>query len=372
LQIGVHARQPAQISRRGGLLTDRRRPPGLSLQSIIAIEEVRKISGSIRATMNTSQSSQTTQKAKSASTRQNLFARLWQYQSERFPVFAHGILIAAFSFSGVCLSAILRGSEQLPSAATLFVAFACALAFFFQLRVADEHKDAEEDRLHRPYRPVPRGLVTLKELRAAAILTAVAQFVSCLALKPLLIPLLLAAWLYLALMTKEFFIGEYLRKHPVIYMTSHMLILPIVDYFITACDWLPGAPPHGLLWFLAVSFFNGLVIEIGRKLRSPGEEEFGVETYSSLWGLKTAALVWIVIMITTTILATITACHYGFGAVTAGILVLLLLVNCLIGSRTANQPPVKTSAQFENLSAAWTLVLYLSIGTVPMLLTLWR
>ena len=38
-------------------------------------------------------------------------------------------------------------------------------------------------------------------------------------------------------------------------------------------------PPHGLFWFLLVSYFNGLVVEIGRKTRAPADEEHGVETY---------------------------------------------------------------------------------------------
>ena len=36
--------------------------------------------------------------------------------------------------------------------------------FFLQLRIADEFKDFAEDSRFRPYRPVPRGLVTLTEL----------------------------------------------------------------------------------------------------------------------------------------------------------------------------------------------------------------
>lgn len=314
---------------------------------------------------------QPTVQASPADSRNNVLARLWQYQRERFPVFAHGLLIAAFSFSGVCLSAILRGSEQLPSAATLFVAFACALSFFFQLRVADEFKDAQDDRLHRPYRPVPRGLVTLGELRAVAILTAVFQVVLCLLLKPGLIPLLIAAWAYLGLMTKEFFAADWLRKQPVVYMCSHMLILPIIDYFITACDWLPGTAPHGLLWFLAVSFFNGLVIEIGRKIRSPQEEEANVETYSALWGLNAAGTIWLTTMFVTAVCATITAMHYGLAPVTGGILVTLLVANTAVTVnliRKSKSAP-KTASRFEVISAVWTLILYLSVGTVPLLLT---
>ena len=53
------------------------------------------------------------------------------------------------------------------------------LLFFLQLRIADEFKDYEDDARYRPYRPVPRGLVSLRELAwvgvgAAAIQLALA------------------------------------------------------------------------------------------------------------------------------------------------------------------------------------------------------
>jgi len=35
--------------------------------------------------------------------------RWWAYQRERFPVVAHGVLIAAFSISAVAYTGILRG-----------------------------------------------------------------------------------------------------------------------------------------------------------------------------------------------------------------------------------------------------------------------
>jgi 4-hydroxybenzoate polyprenyltransferase len=41
--------------------------------------------------------------------------------------------------------------------------------------------------------------------------------------------------------------------------------------------------PNGLIIFLIVTFLNGVVIEIGRKIRAKEAEEVGVETYSYLW-----------------------------------------------------------------------------------------
>ena len=68
--------------------------------------------------------------------------RWWIYQKERFPIIAHGLLIAAFSFSGMCLSALLRGSATFPALYPSLTAFLVALLFLL-LRIADEFKDAQ-------------------------------------------------------------------------------------------------------------------------------------------------------------------------------------------------------------------------------------
>src|SRR5690606_31401222 len=76
-------------------------------------------------------------------------------------------LIAAFSFCAVSLSAMLRTDPQQPAWPawqSALVAFITCFGFFLQLRIADEFKDLAEDTRFRPYRPVPRGLVSLREL----------------------------------------------------------------------------------------------------------------------------------------------------------------------------------------------------------------
>src|SRR5262245_40155502 len=105
----------------------------------------------------------------------NFFSRFWLYQAERFPILGHGLLIAAFSFSALSFSVLLRGQVTWPRLDTVLVAFASAFLFFFQLRLADEFKDFEEDARYRPYRPVPRGLVTLRELAGLGFLSLLVQ-----------------------------------------------------------------------------------------------------------------------------------------------------------------------------------------------------
>ena len=130
--------------------------------------------------------------------------RWWTYQRERFPVLAHGVLIAAFSLAAVGYTALVLGRREFPAEAAV-VAFAGSFLFFVQLRIADEFKDFDEDTRYRPQRPVPRGLVSLRELGVLAGLAALAQLALAVWLKPVLVVPLVGAWAYLALMTVEFF-----------------------------------------------------------------------------------------------------------------------------------------------------------------------
>lgn len=305
--------------------------------------------------------------------RPSFFRRWWTYQSERFPIFAHGILIAAFSSSAVCFSSLLRGKAELPAPLTLLVAFGTAFLFFLQLRIADEFKDFAEDSRYRPYRAVPRGLVTLKELGVLWAITAVIQLLLGLLLSTSLIILLAITWIYLALMSKEFFVGEWLKKHPIPYMISHMVIVPLIDFYATGCDWWPvqDRPPSGLVWFLATSYSNGVVIEVGRKIRSPMDEEVGVNTYSALWGRLTACLVWLGALSTTAVCALLAAARIDFLVPVSIILAVLLLTAGIVVRRFLASPTPGRGKSIENLAGVWMLVLYLSVGAVALLWRWW-
>jgi len=297
------------------------------------------------------------------------------YQRERFPLGPHAALVAAFSTSALCFSSLLRGHVAIPPPASLIVAFATSLLFFLQLRIADELKDREEDRRHRPYRPVPRGLVSLRELGVAAALAAAVQLVLALWLHATLAPLLVLVWTYLALMTCEFFAGRWLRRHHPLYMASHLVILPLIDLYATACDWLvagASAPPSGLSWFLIVSLLNGLVFEIGRKTRPPLDEEPSVDTYSARWGLGRAVGAWAVALVLTGFAAGRAAGSIGTAAPTLAFLVLVGLT-CLIGAAHLVRSQAPGSGRVvELMSAMWTVAMYLALGAVPLLLAVWR
>jgi hypothetical protein len=292
------------------------------------------------------------------------------YQRERFPLIVHAPLVAAFSVSAVCFSRLVRGESGLPAMPSVLVAFVTALTFFLQLRIADEFKDFEDDAKYRPYRPVPRGLVTLRELGWVGVGGGVIQLALALWLRPALVGLLALAWAYLALMSREFFAPAWLRERPALYMASHMVIIPLIDLYATACDWLlvaPG-PPRGLIWFLLVSYVNGIVVEVGRKTRAPADEEPGVETYSADWGLTNAVAVWLSAIAITAIFAWQAARQIGFEVRVVPVLVVLAGLSLLTGVRLARFPAAGGGKAVEIASGVWTLLLYLSLGAIPALL----
>ncbi|MCB0196024.1 MAG: UbiA family prenyltransferase [Anaerolineae bacterium] len=300
----------------------------------------------------------------------HLIARFWRYQAERFPVIGHGVLIAAFSFSAISYSSLLRGHIAWPRPVVVIVAFISALLFFLQLRLADEFKDFEEDSRFRPYRAVPRGLVSLRELGLLGGVTLAVQLGLALWLTADLIPLLLLTWGYLALMSQEFFVRDWIKARPITYMWTHMLIVPLIDFYTTACDWLAAGAnlPHGgLAWFLIVSFFNGVVIELGRKIRAPQDEETGVETYSALWGPRRAVLVWWVSVLITAISAAFAAAQINFVGPVSILLVILLTLAAIVAVRFWQKPNASRAKFIETMSGVWTLLMYLGVGAVPLL-----
>jgi hypothetical protein len=294
--------------------------------------------------------------------------RWWTYQKERFPLAAHGPLIAAFSASAVSYSALLRRGH--PVAASYIVAFLVSLGSFLLLRIADEFKDAEEDARFRPYRPVPRGLVKLLELARLGVGVALIQLALAAWIGWQQAGLLAITWIYFVLMSKEFFARKWLKARPVVYLFSHMFIMPLVDWFATGCDWVRAGNgmPEGLLWFLGASFFNGVVIELGRKIRAPEQEEPGVETYTFLWGRPVAVGAWLAAMAATLAFAFMAARRIDFSTQIALVLGAIWIGAAALGWTFVKTARGKLAKAVEAYSGVWSLALYLTLGVIPLCL----
>jgi 4-hydroxybenzoate polyprenyltransferase len=301
--------------------------------------------------------------------RRPLAARLWAYQRERFPLAGFLPLITAFTFSSAAYSRLARGAEDFIPWSRFAVGALTAVVFFFMLRVLDEHKDADLDRRYRPELPVPRGLVTLGELRAVGV-TALAVVVSlnALVLPVLLVPMaIVAAWA--ALMTREFFVRDWLRAHPTAYLLTHMAIMPLIDVYTTGLDWLAAErrAPDALTLFLGVTFLNGMLIEIGRKVRTPAAEREGVDSYTRAWGLRAAPAVWLVLLSGAAFLAVLALGHARGGALELATIGIAGAWAAAAALRFLRRPDPATQAGVERASQHWMFATYLALGTLPFI-----
>jgi len=256
-------------------------------------------------------------------------------------------------------------------ATLLRAAVACGVVFllFLQLRIADEFKDAEDDRRCRPHRPVPRGLVSLPELRRIGLAAAVAQAALAAAATPLLLLPLAGLWGYLLLMTCEFFVGERLKRHPVVYLLSHSIILPLVYAFVSACAWLDtgSPPPSNLMWLMGLGLASGIGVELGRKIWSPADEIPGVDTYSGLWGFRRATGAW------AAVLASAAACALRAAGTAYGAPALIVPIAAVaLGGVRGVVRFLKTAGSdgarhIERISGLWALATHLGLGLTRLL-----
>ena len=102
----------------------------------------------------------------------------------------------------------------------------------------------------------------------------------------------------------------------------------------------------------------GIVLEIGRKLRAPEDEEPGVSTYTAEWGRDRALAAWLLA-----------------GAIAAGLTLILSFGWFSVISLSAvgissvwatlqfqREPSSKSAKWFEPVSALWALVVFVSFA----------
>jgi 4-hydroxybenzoate polyprenyltransferase len=285
------------------------------------------------------------------------------YLRERFPIAKHGLLIGFLFASAVCYGALVSGTMTPPRPIELLAGYVTLLLTFLLMRLLDEIKDAQDDAKYRPYRPVPRGLISLRAIGALAAFTVLVQFLLQWLWLPEQLVFLAAVYSYLGLMTFEFGVPAWLRRRPLVYAASHMLIMPLIGVYALTIGALEGeAWAAGVPYFLLL-LFAGFVIEIGRKVRSPDGEEIGVETYSAAYGVKRAALMWLGAVVIT--------CLIGVwildGVAFSGALTALLVAGCLccaaIARAVVRLPTRSRAKRIELASGVWSLLLFGSVAT---------
>ncbi len=209
------------------------------------------------------------------------------YAKERFPIPVYAVLSGGFAFSGLLLF------KDNFSWLGFTVSFAGILLFFFELRLMDELKDIDKDVIAHPGRPLPRGLISRKDAHRAVMFILFAMILYAVAAGILLnLPSAisyLAATLYLWLMYKEFFVGDWLEERPLLYAVSHqMIIFAVCIFAVAVTDPEKCLHPDALYLGLTIlgSFFT---YEICRKLDPKAHP--ALKTYPSVYGPERTALI---------------------------------------------------------------------------------
>jgi len=210
---------------------------------------------------------------------------------ERFPPLAHSPMIIVFA-----LAHFLSFKTPQAPAQTLqfFLALLFSTLFFFKLRLFDEIKDYQTDLKLNPTRPLPRGILSLTQVKK--------MIVKIISFEILIIILFhrlnhalssaffaLTAISYSFLMYKEFFIGKFLRPHLTTYAITHTFVSVLLSLAL-AMFFSPKTNPGQLILFAlsAWAYFN--LFEFARKTFATSEERQQVESYSKTFGVSGAYL----------------------------------------------------------------------------------
>ena len=326
------------------------------------------------------------------------------YLNERFPLGKNSFFVLIFTLSGYIYAGLLYNSKIIKSILSkevnrvpllwdkeinkvpmiwykLLPLFIIIFMFFFQLRITDEFKDYEEDLKYRPYRPVQRGIISLKALGKIGIATIIIQIILAHVINSKLIYFMLLVWIYMFLMTKEFFIKNWLTERILIYALSHVVIMIFITLvivkgtgYILESHFLETLYLSleryeknifiGLIPLFALNYLNGIVLEIGRKTRKANEEEYGVQTYSKLWGRKKSVFILCILYAIEYILVLLGLSNMYKEFFLTGTLILTITLVISIYFMIKFLKKDLTGKIPENISGIWILISSMNMGLI--------
>lgn len=312
------------------------------------------------------------------------------YLNERFPLGKNSFFVLIFALSGYIYTSLLYNSKIMYLFINgvkigifqykIIALFIIIFMFFLQLRITDEFKDYEEDLKYRSYRPVQRGVVTLKTLRKIGIATVTIQIILAHVINPKIIYYMMLVWIYMFLMSKEFFIKKWLTKRILIYALSHVVIMVFITLVIVEAtqyivpknifdvfilQWYKHNIDFALIPLFALNYLNGIVLEIVRKTRRADEKEHGVQTYSKLWGRKKAVVVLSLLFVIEYFLVILGLAHtyekyFFFGGLT---LLVILIVSIYFMVKFLKKD--LSGKIVETVSGLWIIFSSMCMGLLP-------
>lgn len=217
-----------------------------------------------------------------------MFKRLNGYINEMYPIIPRlfiSLLMVAVQYFAVITFAQNQPAYQFNWAdvGVVYTVF----AFLFLLRIADEFKDFENDKINYPERALPSGRVFKKDLWALGIILFITMVTVNLLLPQSVLPFALVVF-YGFLMTVWFFQRDKIEPSLVLALISHNPVQLILSFYVIhyVCFryQLPIWTWQNICVALAL-YMPALLWEISRKIKAP-EDENQYVTYSQVWGFE--------------------------------------------------------------------------------------
>ena len=224
----------------------------------------------------------------------SLFKKYLMYFNERFPI-AGALLYAGTLFYLSYYSANLFFDHFPTNHFNSIIGFVVIFLSLLHLRIFDEHKDYENDKVAHPERMLSKGIITLSDLRNLlyVVLIIEAGLSIYLGSQIFIIWIIIILWSYL--MYVEFFVPEFLNKHIGLYLISHQLIVPITFVFGLAqrvhIERFSNQEFCTLIILFIASTCSTITYEIARKTWSKEKEHEYADSYTKAWGIKKTIII---------------------------------------------------------------------------------
>jgi 4-hydroxybenzoate polyprenyltransferase len=213
--------------------------------------------------------------------------KLWAYLMERFPPGPTLLYGAALFCAAWGLAGHLPGAEP----ASWLEPTLGSLVFFLALlhvRLMDEHKDYEDDRIAHPDRLLSRGVVTLRMLKGFMAVVVALELALALWLGWAAFLAWAALFAFTLAMLVEFGVGAWLSRHLGWYLVSHQAMVLLMVVFAACVRLDPrglGGPAWVELAVLGLAMICATVtFELGRKTWEPEREHERADSYTRAWG----------------------------------------------------------------------------------------
>ena len=218
-----------------------------------------------------------------------MLKRIHIYMKERYPVIPR-LILGLIVFLEIHFIILLNeGVTDFNIGIQEFVGAYTVFAFLLWLRIADDLKDFETDKILFPDRPLARGSVYKKDvIIVCAIVELIAVVLNVLYMNNLLFFCIL--YFYGYLMSKWFFQKAKIQPSLPLALVTHNPVQMFVNLYIisfTVIKYDLRAVTLTTCMTLWTLYFPALIWEVSRKIKAPKDEN-DYTTYSKLFGYKKA------------------------------------------------------------------------------------